>query len=179
MLAVLSNQICIKAIPQKHHRLNPPQLNCCFFTGAALIYILSESALVFLNKTLPPNSFRPLFHSLIRVFTIMVLFGVYKEVQTPKYSQETLSLPWVLYKKSKAHLQALTLVVVFFFWEILNSMPLLQLEKSEAVHPGHIYIVSFRILQILTVRNIPRRALRHIIKTFCSVIPICFNIMQP
>lgn len=33
-------------------------------------------------------------------------------------------------------------------------MPALQLEKSETVHSGHIYIVSFRILQILTVRSI-------------------------
>lgn len=30
LLAVLSNQICIKAIPQKHHRLDPPHVNCCF-----------------------------------------------------------------------------------------------------------------------------------------------------
>lgn len=57
-------------------------------------------------------------------------------------------------------------------------MPPLQLEKSETVHSGRIYIVSFRILQILTVRSIPRRALLYIIKTFCSVIPICFNAMQ-
>lgn len=58
-------------------------------------------------------------------------------------------------------------------------MPPLQLEKPETVHSGHIYIVSFRILQILTVRSIPRRALLCIIKTFCSVIPICFNATQP
>lgn len=58
-------------------------------------------------------------------------------------------------------------------------MPPLQLEKPETVHSGHIYIVRFRILQILTVRSIPRRALLYIIKTFCSVVPICFSAMQP
>lgn len=58
-------------------------------------------------------------------------------------------------------------------------MPPLQLEKSETVHSGLIYIVSFRILQTLTVRSIPRRVLLYIIKTFCSLIPICFNAMQP
>lgn len=57
-------------------------------------------------------------------------------------------------------------------------MPPLQLEKSETVHSGHIYIVSFRILQILTV-SIPRRVLLYIIKIFFSVIPICFNTIQP
>lgn len=30
LLAVLSNQICIKVIPQKHHRLDPPHANGCF-----------------------------------------------------------------------------------------------------------------------------------------------------
>lgn len=84
------------------------------------------------------------------------------------------------YAKKQRHSQALALVVASFICKIvMNLMPPLQLEKSEAVHSGHIYIVSFGILQILTVRSIPRRALLHIIKTFCSVIPICFNIMQP
>ena len=53
-----------------------------------------------------------------------------------------------------------------------------QSEKCEAVHFGHTYTVSFGILQILTVRSIPRRVLLHIIKTCCSVTPICFSIMQ-
>lgn len=83
------------------------------------------------------------------------------------------------YAKNKARSQALALLVASCVWEILNSMPPLQLEKSEAVRSGRIYIVSFRILQILTVRSIPRRALLYVIKTFCSVIPICFNITQP
>lgn len=80
-------------------------------------------------------------------------------------------------EKKKTHSQALVLIVASLIWEILNSMSPLQLEKSEAVHS--IYIVSFRLLQILTVRSMTRRALFYIIKTFCSVILICFNIMQP
>lgn len=107
----------------------------------------------------------------------MILFGIYKEVKKElnilkKHTVCSLCLT----QQAKAHSQAMTLTS---FSEILNSGLLLRLEKPDAVHPVHIYIVTFRLLQIQTVRNIPRRSLLHIIKTFCSVIPICFSIMQP
>jgi len=110
----------------------------------------------------------------------MILFGIYKEVKKElnilkKHTVCSLCLT----QQAKAHSQAMTLTIATSFSEILNSGLLLRLEKPDAVHPGHIYIVTFRLLQIQTVRNIPRRSLLHIIKTFCSVIPICFSIMQP